>query len=113
MDVPGKWTLFYDWDCVGSYSQVVMTLYNDGNWAAPGYKGRWVQTQGMFMFTFNDVKTTYAGSIAGKSITGIMTTFGSTHGCFYMLQDGVPTSFDEKRPAGTFDFAGQEGTALE
>ena len=40
MAVPGTWTLFYDWDCDGSYSKATMTLKADGTWtSSEGYNG--------------------------------------------------------------------------
>jgi hypothetical protein len=98
MAVPGDWTLFYDWDCDGSYSSTTMKVKPDGTWTSGGgHSGLWVQIAGMFMFTFNNSETTYAGNLASKSITGISTTFSGLKGCFYMLQAGVPTSFEEMR----------------
>lgn len=93
MAVTGDWTLFYDWDCDGTYSSVAMKVNAGGTWSIPGYTGLWIQVAGMFMFTFNGLETTYAGNLASKSITGISTTFTGLNGCFYMLQKGVPTTF--------------------
>ena len=67
----------------------------------------WVQIAGMFMFTFNNSDTTYAGNLASKSITGISTTFSGLNGCFYMLQAGVPTTFVEERAKGKVDSKGK------
>jgi hypothetical protein len=108
MPVPGNWTLFYDWDCDGSYSKTTMTVNANGTWSSgEGYSGPWVQTAGMFMFTFNNSETTYAGNLASKSITGISTTFSGLNGCFYMLQAGVPTTFVAERAAGKVDSQGR------
>src|ERR1700752_1094637 len=100
MAATGDWTLFYDWNCDGSYSKTTMTVNSGGTWTnGEGHKGLWVEAAGMFMFTFNNSETTYAGNLASKSITGISTTFSGLNGCFYMLQKGVPTSFLEARAA--------------
>jgi hypothetical protein len=107
MPVSGNWTLFYDWDCDGSYSKATMTVNTDGTLTTEGYSCLWVQTAGMFMFTFNDSETTYAGTLASKSITGISTTFSGLNGCFYMLQEGVPTTFVAERAAGKVDSQGR------
>jgi hypothetical protein len=73
-----------------------------------GYAGPWVvAVAGMLMFTFNGFETTYAGNLASQSITGISTTFEWLSGCFYMLQQGVPTTFAIARAAGKRDPAGQ------
>lgn len=106
MAVPGNWTLFYDWGCDGGYSRLNMSVNADGSWTAPGFTGTWVQVAGMFMFTFNNSDTTYAGNLANQSITGISTTFGGLNGCFYMLQEGVPTSFVAERIDRKADMAG-------
>jgi hypothetical protein len=104
----GTWTLFYDWDCDGSYSSASMTLSANGTWtSSEGYSGPWVQVGGMFIFTFDSSKTTYAGNVASKSVTGVMTTFSGLNGCFYMLQQGVPTAFAAQRAAGKADASGK------
>lgn len=107
MAVTGDWTLFYDWSCDGSYSTMAMKVNAGGTWTGGGFAGVWVQVAGMFMFTFNGIDTTYAGNLASKSITGIMTTFVGLNGCFYMLQKGVPTSFAAAQVASTKDAAGR------
>lgn len=109
MAVPGNWTLFYDWDCDGSYSSTSMKVNADGTWTnGEGAKGLWVQVAGIFMFTFNNSETTYAGNLASRSITGIQTTFAGLTGCFYMLQSGVPTAFAAARAAGKMDASGKK-----
>lgn len=109
MAVPGNWTLFYDWNCDGTYSKTSMTVNANGTWSnGEGYTGPWVQVAGMFMFTFNNSETTYAGNLASKSITGISTTFGGLNGCFYMLQQGVPTTFAAERASGKLDSLGKK-----
>jgi hypothetical protein len=106
--IAGNWTLFYDWGCDGSYSSTSMTVNADGTWTSgEGYSGLWVQVAGMFMFTFNNLETTYAGVLASMSITGIMTTFSGLTGCFYMLQQGVPTAFVDRRATGKADASGK------
>ncbi|WP_420208948.1 hypothetical protein [Candidatus Electronema sp. JC] len=107
MAVTGKWTLFYDWHCDGSYSSVTMDIKADGTWSDGHYNGLWVQVTGMFMFTFNNSETTYSGNLASKSITGIMTTFSGLQGCFYMLREGVPVSFAVRQISEKADSAGK------
>jgi hypothetical protein len=100
MAFPGNWTLFYDWDCDGTYSTAPMTINNDGTFAVEGYSGQWVESAGMIEFKFNAPSTTtYAGNLASKSVTGISATFEGLNGCFYMLQEGVPTTFVAERAA--------------
>ena len=108
MAITGSWTLFYDWNCDGSYSSGTMTVNAGGTWSGLGsYSGLWVQAAGMFMFTFNGLETTYAGNLASKSITGIATTFTGMNGCFYMLQSGVPTTFKAEIIAAKKDASGK------
>ncbi|MGH3988736.1 MAG: hypothetical protein ACRDTZ_15705 [Pseudonocardiaceae bacterium] len=108
MAFPGSWTLFYDWDCDGSYSSTSMSVDTNGTFTiGEGASGLWVQGAGMTIFTFNDLETTYAGNLASKSVTGISTTFSGLNGCFYMLQAGVPTAFVEERVAGKLDASGK------
>ncbi len=107
MAVPGNWTLFYDWNCDGSYSRTTMTVNANGTFSlGEGSAGKWVQIGGMFTFKFNSSETTYAGNLASKSITGTSTTFSGLNGCFYMLQAGVPTSFADERVANKLDATG-------
>jgi hypothetical protein len=108
MAVIGNWTLFYDWNCDGSYSKTTMAVKAGGTWTnGEGASGLWVQIAGMFMFNFKNSETTYAGNLASKSITGISTTFSGLTGCFYMLQAGVPTSFTEERVGAKLNAQGK------
>jgi hypothetical protein len=107
MAIPGSWTLFYDWDCDGSYSKTTMSFNANGTWSGGGYTGLWSQSAGMLLFTFNGSETTYGGNYASKSVTGISTTFSGLKGCFYMLQAGVPTAFLEERIATKKDASGK------
>ena len=91
MTFPGKWTLYYDWRCDGNYNSTPITVAADSTWTnSEGYKGHWVQAAGMITFQFTGYHTTYSGNLASKSVTGIMSNFGGTNGCFYMLQAGAP-----------------------
>ena len=91
VSIVGNWTLHYDWGSDGTYSTSPMTVAAGGTWSGGGYTGRWIQEEGMFMFTFNNSETTYAGNKASGSITGVMTTFlnGGLEGSFYMLKTGA------------------------
>jgi hypothetical protein len=90
MAVPGNWTMYYDWNSTGTYGSTSMTLaanntFTDGQ----GHNGTWVQVAGVLTFQFNNLKTTYSGNLADKSVTGINTTFAGLNGSFYMLEAGA------------------------
>ena len=107
MAITGEWTLFYDWNCDGSYSTGPITLNPNGTFTQGTYTGTWVQVAGMLTFQFKGSSTTYSGNWASKSITGIMSTFSGLNGCYYMLQSGAPQSFEAKQVAGKLDAAGK------
>lgn len=108
MAITGNWTLFYDWGSDGTYSKTAITINAGGTYTTgEGGTGKWVQIAGMFLFTFDNSETTYAGNWASKSITGISTTFSGLNGSFYMLQAGVPTAFLAERVAGKKDASGK------
>lgn len=108
MAITGDWTIFYDWACDGSYSSTSIAVNTNGTFkTGEGSLGTWVQTAGMLTFQFDKSKTTYSGNWASKSITGIMSTFSGSNGCFYMLQSGVPRSFEALKIEGKQNAAGE------
>jgi hypothetical protein len=112
MAITGNWTLFYDWNCDGSYSKAQMTIQPNGRFTlSEGFSGPWIQVAGMFIFTFDNSDTTYAGDFADKSITGISTTFGGLNGCFYLPQEGVPATFAAERAAGKPNARGERNVS--
>jgi hypothetical protein len=87
--VTGEWILCYGWTCNGSYDSSYMKVYPDGTWCNDeGYTGLWVKGRHIFLFLFNNSKTSYSGVICDTKITGIMSTFDYSkpvyQGCFYM-----------------------------
>ncbi|HUD86437.1 MAG TPA: hypothetical protein VMR17_08280 [Xanthobacteraceae bacterium] len=108
MAVPGQWELYYDWNSTGNYGSTSMTVASNGTWTnGQGYKGVWVQVAGIFMFLFDNSKTTYAGNIADKSVTGINTTFAGLNGSFYMLQAGAPAAAAKEVVHSVADVSGK------
>ena len=90
MSVSGKWTLFYDWNTTGTYASTTMNLASNNTFSdGQGHNGTWMQGAGMLSFQFNNIKTTYSGNLADKSVTGVSTTFGGLNGSFYMLEDAA------------------------
>ncbi|HYK45794.1 MAG TPA: hypothetical protein VEV83_11530 [Parafilimonas sp.] len=89
VDVPvtGNWILYYDWLCSGLYSAVALDVYANGTWhTGSGYTGEWVEGRRIFMRKYDGFETVYSGIIRSeKKISGIMTTWDGTHGCFYMV----------------------------
>ena len=86
MAIPGKWQLNYDWDCDGTYSTVFLTFNADGTWTSGEFGGRWVELNGQLTFNHNHAPAVYFGSVFGSVASGVMTTFGSGDGCWYMIQ---------------------------
>src|SRR6478672_9569734 len=42
--VVGKWVLYFDWFCTGSYSSVIVTVKANGTWSSDdGLSGSWVK----------------------------------------------------------------------
>ena len=90
MSVPGSWTLHYDWNSTGTYASTSMTIAPNNTWSnGEGYHGTWVHVAGILTFQFDNLKTTYSGNLADKSVTGINTTFGGLNGSFYLLEEGA------------------------
>ncbi len=105
VSIVGNWTLHYDWGSDGSYGTIPFNIVAGGTWNGGGFNGRWIQEEGMFMFTFNNSETTYAGNKASGSITGVMTTFlpAGLEGSFYMLKAGaslVAAAVDKRDASG-------------
>jgi hypothetical protein len=97
MAVPGNWTLHYDWNSTGTYASTSMTIAPNNTFTVgEGYSGTWVQVAGILMFQFDNIKTTYAGDLADKSVTGINTTFSGLNGSFYMLEAGALSAMQAK-----------------
>jgi hypothetical protein len=105
MVVSGKWTLHFDWNCDGSYSQVDMTFNSNGTFSLAPYTGKWVQVEGMILWQFDNSNTSYGGNNAGSAIKGLMSTFGGLNGCWYGIKAGATTLLmAERKPM--FDVAG-------
>jgi hypothetical protein len=107
MVVSGKWTLHFDWNCDGSYSQVDITFDNNGNFStSEGLTGKWVQVEGMILWQYAN-KCTYGGNVAGNAMTGLMSTFAGLKGCWYAIKAGATTKLvAERKPE--FDTAGNK-----
>jgi hypothetical protein len=103
-----KWVLHYDWNCDGSYSQVDITFNANGTFSLPpSSTGKWVQVEGMILWQFDNLKTTYGGNVAGSAMTGLMSTFGGLKGCWYAIKAGATTmTAKERKPE--LDVAGNK-----
>ena len=113
LPVVGKWTLYYDWSCTGKYHSTTLIVNADRTWSIPSqnYTGYWVKGRGIFLFTFNQLRTTYSGAIGDTKITGIMTTFQSNYGaegCFYMAPAESSNLKQEEQISGTLDASGKQ-----
>jgi hypothetical protein len=89
MAVPGTWTVFFDWGCDGSPGQFTATFNSGGTWSGSGFSGTWVQVSGMLMFNFASGPAIYSGNTAGGSMTGMMTTFTGSNGCWWALSQST------------------------
>lgn len=124
VSIAGSWTLYYDFGCTGSYSNAGMTLNSNGTYSIPsqGLSGNWAvisgtssatsAAAGTLMFDFSSAKTAYAGLLASKTVSGTISTFSGTNGCFTMVAAGGPHSVSEneaeqRAPDKPEDAAGQ------
>lgn len=108
MAINGEWTLHYGWGCSGSYAQVGITFNNNGTFSIPSqnYTGKWVQNDGMILFQFDTLKTTYGGNFAGNTMVGMMSTFAGLNGCWYAIKVGTTMLAEERKPE--FDPSGNK-----
>jgi hypothetical protein len=105
MSVVGQWTLHYDWGCSGNYSQAGITFNNNGTFNS-GSAGKWVQTDGMILFRF-DNSTAYGGNVVGNAMVGTSLSFDGSKGCWYAIRVGSTTmSAEERKPE--FDESGNK-----
>ncbi|AOW19810.1 reprolysin-like metallopeptidase [Urechidicola croceus] len=76
----GDWTLYFDHDCIGSYSSVIITFYEDNTFYIPSEdtSGTWTLNENMVVWTYsNDFQ--YTGTISGDYMDGTM----DSGGCWY------------------------------
>jgi hypothetical protein len=111
MSIVGDWTLHYDYGCSGSYTQAGITFNNDGTFSTSeddtSETGKWVQNDGMILFQFDPVKTTYGGNSAGNAMVGMMSTFAGSSGCWYAIKVGSTTMLAKERKP-EFDASGKK-----
>lgn len=106
MAIPGTWTLFYDWDCDGTYSQTSINFNANGTFSTgEGSSGKWMQASGMILWKFNGIDTCYGGNFASKAMVGISSTFGGLNGCWYATQS-TATILAAEKLKGDKDAAG-------
>ena len=106
IDIPGKWSLTYDWDCDGSTHQYALYMYPNHTFkTSDGGYGKWAQTGDSVKLIFtNGCKPKYTGSLSsgGINMEGTMTctpgqmnkTGGAGQGCWnaYKTDEPLPAS---------------------
>jgi hypothetical protein len=108
MNVPGNWTLHYDWSCSGSYGSSPMTFNAAGTFSSPPYTGHWTQHDGQIIFRFEGGGNgVYGGTAIDNAMVGISTTFAGLSGCWYALRVGTSLAAEVKT-TGEFDAAGNK-----
>jgi hypothetical protein len=108
MNVPGNWTLHFDWSCSGSYGNTPITFNSAGTLSSPPYTGHWSQHDGQILFHFDGGgQATYGGTAIDNAMVGISTTFTGLNGCWYALRVGTSLAAEVK-VTGEFDAAGSE-----
>jgi hypothetical protein len=108
------WALYYDWGSMGTYGRTSIGFNADNTFVdGGGFGGRWVQMPGMLMFQYDlpDVlkfKTTYCGTLADKSVTGIATNFSDpSGGSFFMIEATVFSASVAERAHPVADASGK------
>jgi len=105
----GGWTLFYDWNCTGSYVAVPMLLIGDGTVnVAETETGEWVENDGKIMWRFDTGPAVYSGDILGSAMVGISSTFQGLNGCWYAVVGGGGTAMALEAVKAEFDVKGNK-----
>jgi len=108
MNVPGNWTLHYDWSCGGSYGSTPITFNANGTFSTPPYTGHWTQHDGQIIFRIDQApNATYGGTAIDNAMVGINTTFAGLSGCWYALRVGTSLA-TEVTTKGELDAAGNK-----
>ena len=96
----GSWTLHYDWNCTGNYSQAPMSLNGDGTLSVLSSEtGERVENDGKIMWRFNTGPAVYSGDIIGPAMVGISSTFQGQNGCWYAVAGGSTSmTIEARRP---------------
>jgi hypothetical protein len=87
-DLPGHWTMQYDWGCTGNYRSTTWTLYGNGTFESSDskYSGTWSSAGSHFHLQYNgDAPAIYDGTISGnrRHMDGTMDHPTAGHGCWY------------------------------
>jgi len=81
-DPVGTWVLTYDWGCDGSSANAVWHIYEKGafNDNTAGH-GTWAVSKKAITLSYSN-GTNYGGDVDGDRMSGTMTAFSSTQGCW-------------------------------
>jgi hypothetical protein len=88
MTVKDSWTLHYSWGGTQTYAQAPITFNADGTFAG-AYTGKWRQTSGTVLLSFDGGPAKYGGTVNGSVGSGVMSTFGGLDGCWYLSEAGT------------------------
>lgn len=104
----GGWTLYYDWNCTGSYASAPMLLIGDGTLNVNETEtGEWVENDGKIMWRFDTGPAVYSGDILGSAMVGISSTFHGLNGCWYaVVGGGMAMTFEASK--AEFDVKGNK-----
>ena len=113
MNIPGSWTLYYDWGCDGGVGNSKITFNANGTFASSPYTGKWVQFDGNVLWRFDQAPSAvYGGNGVGTALTGASSTFAGLNGCWYAIKSGSPGSLAEsaevQAATGKMDVAGNK-----
>ena len=57
---------------------------------------KWMQVNGMILWQYDGLKTTYGGYIVENAMIGSMSSFTGENGCWYVLNTGCTTMLAEE-----------------
>src|ERR1044071_7881614 len=101
--IVGNWTVFVDWGCSSQPADSgSATFKSDGTWSYAYGGGRWIQVEGMVIWTFTSAAgLSYSGNVTRSAVVGIM---GYTlpppnpgSGCFYMVRSTAAAAKGAKK----------------
>ncbi|MGW6281323.1 hypothetical protein [Kribbella sp. NPDC055071] len=113
MAVAGNWTLHFSWGATGNYGQTLITFNGDGSFSGP-YSGKWRQSSGTVMLSFDGGPAKYGGTVNGNIGSGAMSTFAGLDGVWYLSKEGTSGFLPDGALVGELATpAGPDGSAVD